>query len=114
MVPGQHDRRSAVMAALSALVSSLEAELRRLGYKDSTLVWYRGCWRRLERFFAARGVEEFSLDVAMAWVDAACGFLGRSGRARSSRLMSICSGLPRCLAITRCMGRCCAATPGRW
>jgi integrase len=27
----------------------------------------------LERFFAARGVEEFSLDLAMAWVDAACG-----------------------------------------
>jgi integrase len=62
------------MATLSALVSGLDAELRRLGYKDSTLVWYRGCWRRLERFFAARGVEEFSLDVAMAWVDEACGF----------------------------------------
>jgi integrase len=62
------------MATVSALVSGLDAELRRLGYKDSTLVWYRGCWRRLERFFAARGVEEFSLDVAMAWVDAACGF----------------------------------------
>ncbi len=56
------------MATLSALVSGLDAELHRLGYKDSTLVWYRGCWRRLERFFAARGVEEFCLDVAMAWV----------------------------------------------
>ena len=65
------------MATLSALVSGLDAELRRLGYKDSTLVWYRGCWRRLERFFAARGVEEFSLDVAMAWVDAACGFFDK-------------------------------------
>src|SRR5258707_6548463 len=77
MVPGQHDRRSAVMATLSALVSGLEAELTRLGYKDSTLVWYRGCWRRMERFFAARGVEEFSLDAAMAWVDEACGFFGK-------------------------------------
>lgn len=65
------------MATVSALVSSLDEELRRLGYKDSTLVWYRGCWRRLERFFAARGVEEFSLDVAMAWVDAACGFFDK-------------------------------------
>ena len=45
----------------------------RLGYKPSTLVWYRGCWRRLERYFASRGVQEFSLDVAMAWVDEACG-----------------------------------------
>ena len=65
------------MATVSALVSGLDAELRRLGYKDSTLVWYRGCWRRMEKFFAVRGVEEFSLDVAMAWVDAACGFFDK-------------------------------------
>ena len=59
---------------VSGLVSGLDAELRRLGYKDSTLVWYRRCWRRLERFFDARGVQEFSLDMAMAWVDESCGF----------------------------------------
>jgi hypothetical protein len=62
------------MLALSAVVSGLDAELVRLGYKESTMVWYRGCWRRLGKFFAARGVEEFSLDLAMAWVDDACGF----------------------------------------
>src|SRR5258708_6167208 len=77
MVPGQHDRRSAVMATLSALVSGLEAELTRLGYKDSTLVWYRGCWRRMERFFAARGVGELSGDGGMGWVDEACGLFGK-------------------------------------
>src|SRR5260221_6605651 len=77
MVPGQHDRRSAVMATLSAVVSGLEAELGRLGYKDSTMVWYRGCWRRMQKHFAARGVEEFSLDAAMAWVDEACGFFAK-------------------------------------
>ena len=65
------------MATLSALVSGLEAELLRLGYKDSTLVWYRGCWRRMQKHFAARGIEEFSLDAAMAWVDDACGFFGK-------------------------------------
>jgi integrase len=65
------------MASLSALVSGLDAELLRLGYKDSTLVWYRGCWRRMQRFFDARGVEEFSLGMAMAWVDAACGFFDK-------------------------------------
>src|SRR5882724_2162677 len=65
------------MVALPALVSGLDAELVRLGYKDSTMVWYRGCWRRMQKYFAARGVEEFSLDVAMAWVDAACGFFGK-------------------------------------
>ena len=61
------------MVAVSELVSGLDAELVRLDYKPSTMVWYRGCWRRLERFFASSGVEEFSLDVAMTWVDEACG-----------------------------------------
>ena len=61
------------MAAVGDLVSGLDAELVRLGYKPSSLKWYRGCWRRLERWFASRGVQEFSLDVAMAWVDEACG-----------------------------------------
>ena len=61
------------MVAVSELVLGLDAELVRLGYKPSTMVWYRGCWRRMERFFASRGVQEFSLDVAMTWVDQACG-----------------------------------------
>ena len=61
------------MVAVSELVSGLDAELVRLGYRPSTMVWYRGCWRRMEAFCAARGVQEFSLDVAMTWVDQACG-----------------------------------------
>src|SRR3981081_1825575 len=65
------------MVALPVLVSGLEAEMIRLGYKDSTMVWYRGAWRRLQRYFAACGVEEFSLDVAMEWVDEACGFFAK-------------------------------------
>jgi integrase len=66
------------MVVVSELVSGLDAELVRLGYKASTMVWYRGCWRRMERFFASRGAQEFSLDVAMAWVDQACGgFFGK-------------------------------------
>lgn len=77
MVPGSDDRRSVVMATLSELVTGLDAELGRLGYKDSTLDWYRGCWRRMGRFFADRGVEEFSLDLAMAWVDEVCGFFDK-------------------------------------
>ena len=61
------------MVAVSELVSGLDAELVRLGYKPSTMVWYRGCWRRLEAFCASRGVQEFSLDLAMTWDDQACG-----------------------------------------
>jgi len=55
-----------VMVAVSALVSGLDAELVRLGYKDSTMLWYRGSWRRLARFFTAVGAQEFSLDLAMS------------------------------------------------
>jgi len=75
-----------VTVSVSELVSGLDAELRRLGYKEPTLVWYRRCWRRLERFFVARGVEEFSLDVAMAWVDESCGFFEkeRSGTLKAN------------------------------
>lgn len=65
------------MVTLSALVSDLDAELVRLGYKDSTMLWYRGCWRRLGRFFTAHGEEEFSRDLAMMWVDQACGFFAK-------------------------------------
>jgi site-specific recombinase XerD len=66
------------MVAVSELVLGLDAELVRLGYKPSTMLWYRGCWRRLERYFASRGVEEFSLDVAMTWVNEACdGFFAK-------------------------------------
>ena len=61
------------MVAVSELVCGLDAELVRLGYSASTMVWYRGCWRRLEKFFASSEVQEFSLDVAMTWVDDACG-----------------------------------------
>jgi integrase len=61
------------MVIVSELVSALDAELVRLGYKPSTMVWYRGCWRRVGKFFESRGVREFSLDVAMMWVDEACG-----------------------------------------
>jgi hypothetical protein len=57
------------MVAVSELVSGLDAELVCLGCKASTMVWYRGCWRRLERFFASRGVQELSLGLVMAWVD---------------------------------------------
>jgi integrase len=72
------------MTAVSELVFGLDAELVRLGYKPSTMAWYRGCWRRLEAFFVSRGVAEFSLDVAMLWVDQACG--GFFDKEQSGRL----------------------------
>ena len=101
------------MTTVSALVSGLDAELRRLGYKDATMVWYRGCWRRMQNFFAARGVEEFSLDAATAWVDEACGFCGKeqAGSLRPNDIYLFRS--PRCWESTRRTGRCCVAITGR-
>jgi hypothetical protein len=41
-------------AVSGSLVPGLDAELVRPDYKDSTMVWYRGCWRRLQKYFAGR------------------------------------------------------------
>jgi hypothetical protein len=76
------------VVALSVLVSGLDAETVRLGCKDSAMVWYRGAWRRLQRYFAAREAEEFSLDVALAWADEACGFFAKE------QAGIVASGLP--------------------
>ena len=101
------------MVAVSELVSGLDAELVRLGYKVSMMVWYRGCWRRLERFFASRGVQEFSLGLAMAWVDQACGGFFDKEQAgtlnrprpdyaqRPTTATAPTSGNPRALRITQ-------------
>ncbi|HFV9915910.1 TPA: hypothetical protein ACIBH9_004468 [Salmonella enterica subsp. diarizonae serovar 61:l,v:z35] len=41
-----------MMVTLSALISDLDRELLRLGYKESTMTWYRQCWRRLDGYFS--------------------------------------------------------------
>src|SRR5260370_9291944 len=77
MVPNPDDQEVGVMTTVSALVSGLDAELRRLGYEDSTMKWYRGAWRRMGRYFAARGGQEFSLAGALARVSETCGSFAR-------------------------------------
>ena len=111
MVPGPHDWRPTAMVTLFSLVSGLDAELVRLGYKGSTMVG-----------IGAAGAAWRSSSLPAAWKSSHgiwpwCGstkpaaFSARSRPARSSRPMSTCSGSPRCPAITRSTGRCCAATP---
>jgi hypothetical protein len=65
------------VVALPVLASGLDAEMARLGCKDSTMAWHGGCWRRLQRYFAAREAEELSLGVALAWADEARGFFAK-------------------------------------
>jgi len=98
------------MVALSALVCDLDAELVRLGYKASTMIWYRGCWRRLERFFAAHGEQEFSRDLAMMWVDESCDFFAKEQAGTLKQQMFTCSGSRRCWATSRSTGRSCVVT----
>ncbi|EIW3594273.1 hypothetical protein MC118_005330 [Salmonella enterica] len=65
------------MVTLSVLISDMDHELQRLGYKDSTMAWYRGCWRRLARYFSDRQVETFSPEMVMEWVDSTCDFFAK-------------------------------------
>jgi hypothetical protein len=100
------------MATLSALVRGLDAELLRLGYKDATMVWYRRCWRRMQEHFAARGVEEFSLDAAMAWVDDACGFFGKEQAGTLKPNDIYLFRVAQMLGEYAAHGRCCAVITG--
>lgn len=70
---------------VSELVSGLDAEFRRLGYRDSTLVWYRGCGRRLEKFFAARGVEDNPTPSMWRWLGSTRLAAASSRRSRPPR-----------------------------
>src|SRR2546428_1169469 len=102
------------MVALFALVSGLDAELVRLGYKDSTMVWYRGCWRRLQKYFAAHGAEEFSLDLALAWVDEACGFFAKEQAGALKPNDIYLFRVAQMLGEDAATGRWCAGINGWW
>ena len=89
------------MVALPVLVSGLEAEMIRLGYKDSTMVWYHGpgaacsgtslpaAWR------SSRWTWPWSGSMRPAAASSP-----RSRPERSSRPTCTCSGSPRCWATT--------------
>lgn len=59
------------------LVSLLEQELIRVGYKDATLNYYRNNWRRIITHFDERGEEFFSETIAMQYVDGKCDFFAK-------------------------------------
>jgi len=59
---------------LNELIKLLEKELIRVGYKESTLLYYRVNWKRIINFFESKGEDFFSEAVAMEYVDGACDF----------------------------------------
>jgi integrase len=59
---------------VSQLITLLEQELTRQGYKDTTLKYYRDVWRRIAAYFESCGEVYFSESVAMEYVDGKCDF----------------------------------------
>ena len=59
---------------IKELINLLEQELIRIGYKESTLHYYRENWKRLIAYFDERGEQFFSEKTAMQYVDEKCDF----------------------------------------
>ena len=59
---------------LKELIKLLEQELIRVGYKETTLSYYRIHWQKIVNHFENQGQEFFSEAVAMEYVDGKCDF----------------------------------------
>ena len=59
---------------IKELIKRLELELIRMGYKESTLKYYRDNWKRLIEHFESLGESCFSEVIAMDYVDQKCNF----------------------------------------
>ena len=59
------------------LVTLLEQELIRVGYKDATLNYYRDNWKRIIAYFDECGESFFSEAIATRYVDSKCDFFAR-------------------------------------
>lgn len=62
---------------IKELVTLLEQELLRVGYKDATLKYYRDNWKRIIAYFEERGEPFFSETIAMQYVDDKCDFFAK-------------------------------------
>lgn len=59
------------------LVTLLEQELIRVGYKDATLNYYRSNWKNIIAHFDALGEQSFSESIATQYVDGKCDFFAK-------------------------------------
>lgn len=57
------------MKTLDQVLTKLEAELLRIGYKESTLNYYRSQWRQIKKFFEEKGETNFSEKMGMAFLE---------------------------------------------
>ena len=54
---------------LQDLIKNLEKEMFRIGYKESTVNYYRQQWRQLLKYFEENGIECFGENVGMKFLD---------------------------------------------
>ena len=59
------------------LVTLLEQELIRVGYKEATLEYYRDNWKRIIAYYDERNEQFFSESVGMQYVDSKCNFFAK-------------------------------------
>lgn len=62
---------------LTELINSLELELIRQGYKESTLNYYRTNWKHIKAYFELQNEDYFSERIAMKYVDNKCDFFAK-------------------------------------
>lgn len=57
------------MRNLDQVLAELEVELLRIGYKESTLNYYRSQWKKIKKFFSEKGETHFSEKMGMAFLE---------------------------------------------
>ena len=62
---------------IKELINLLEQELIQMGYKESTLHYYRENWKRLIAYFDEHGEQFFCEKTAMQYVDEKCDFFAK-------------------------------------
>ena len=62
---------------IKELITLLEQELIRQGYKEATMNYYRNNWKRIIEYFDDCGEQFFSENVAMEYVDRKCDFFAK-------------------------------------
>ena len=61
--------------SLKELIAQLKTELHRLHYKECTVKYYRSMWRRIITFFENEGVNQFTEEVGMRFLEKQYNFL---------------------------------------
>ncbi len=103
------------------LTQQLEQALYRLHYTEASLVQYRRMWKRIATFFEQEGIEHFSEEAGMRFLDEQFNFFEREKAGKltqsitnvfvSSECWAIFSNMALFFADTTNKRSCCKPTP---